>query len=237
MSKAELFKLFTLCSLLSLVGVASCAVQGQTESERGQGCAELPRLQANSDTEPRSVGFIISGDHRYDFMGLMDEAPSYLRITNMARMDREGEHKKKAFRTSSVCSPRPASILPGQYTHRHGVVDNQSAVPDSAIFFPQYLQKAGYQTGFVGKWHMGHSSAEPRKGFDYWVSFKGQGEYYNPTLNENGEKVSYSDSTYITSLLTDKALTFLDERNKEKPFFLYLSHKAVHAEFKPARGD
>jgi len=237
MTKYELLKLFTLCSFLSLVGVAGYTAQGQTQTERTQENSGILQLQSNTNAEPMNVVFILSDDHRYDFMGFMDEAPSYLETPNMDRMARGGAHMKNAFVTTSLCSPSRASILTGQYTHRHGVVDNQSAVPDSAIFFPQYLQKAGYQTGFVGKWHMGHSSAEPRKGFDYWVSFKGQGKYYNPTLNENGKQVSYSDSTYITSLLTDKALTFLDERNKENPFFLYLSHKAVHANFKPARED
>src|SRR5690606_25987850 len=107
-----------------------------------------------------------------------------------------------------------------QFTHRHGVVDNQSPVPDSAVFFPEYLQKAGYETAFLGKWHMGEHHDNPRKGFDHWVSFRGQGVYYNPSLNVNGERVNYTDSSYITDLLTDYALKWLDERNQDKPFFL-----------------
>ncbi len=206
-------------------GIASAQEKQSMQSE-----------QITAEGEPMNVVFILSDDHRYDFMGFMDKVP-YLETPNMDRMAREGAHMQNAFVTTSLCSPSRASILTGQYTHRHGVVDNQSPVPDSAMFFPQYLQKQGYETGFVGKWHMGHSSAEPRKGFDYWASFKGQGNYYNPTLNINGEEVAYDDSTYITSLLTDKAIEFLDGRNKEKPFFLYLSHKAVHAEFMPAQQD
>lgn len=190
---------------------------------------------AQSDQQPNVI-FILSDDHRYDFMGFMDRVP-YLETPNMDRMAEEGAHIQNAFVTTSLCSPSRASILTGQYTHRHGVVDNQSPVPDSAHFFPQYLQKDGYETGFVGKWHMGHASSEPRKGFDYWASFKGQGSYYNPTLNINGKEKTYSDSTYISSLLTDKAITFLDNRDEKKPFFLYLSHKAVHADFKPAPQD
>jgi arylsulfatase A-like enzyme len=193
-------------------------------------------LSQNDSKQPMNVVFILSDDHRYDFMGFMDKVP-YLETPNMDRMAREGAHMMNAFVTTSLCSPSRASILTGQYTHRHAVVDNQSPVPDSAMFFPQYLQKGGYETGFVGKWHMGHNSAEPRKGFDYWASFRGQGNYYNPTLNINGEEIAYDDSTYVTSLLTDKAIEFMDGRNREKPFFLYLSHKAVHAEFKPAQQD
>lgn len=199
-------------------------------------CAQVKQPEAIAGSKPMNVVFILSDDHRYDFMGFMDKVP-YLHTPHMDRMARRGAHVKNAFVTTSLCSPSRASILTGQYTHRHGVVDNQSPVPDSAIFFPQYLQQAGYQTGFVGKWHMGHASAEPRKGFDYWASFRGQGQYFGPTLNINGKERAYSDSVYVTNLLTDKALEFLDSRNKKKPFFLYLSHKAVHAEFMPAPQD
>ncbi|HEY3386578.1 MAG TPA: sulfatase-like hydrolase/transferase, partial [Saprospiraceae bacterium] len=123
----------------------------------------------------------------------------------------------------------------GQYTHHHKVIDNQSPVPEEARFFPEYLQKAGYHTAFFGKWHMGNDDSAPQKGFDHWVSFKGQGVYYNPTLNINGTETVYKDSSYITDLLTTQTLEFLDHRKEKKPFFIYLSHKAVHAEFMPPK--
>ena len=108
-------------------------------------------------------------------------------------------------------------------------------LPGGTLFFPQYLQKAGYHTGFIGKWHMGHASDEPRPGFDYWFSFKGQGMYYPPndkyTINENGNRVPQDG--YITTLLTRKAVEFLEKTNRDQPFFLYLSHKAVHGPFTP----
>src|SRR3546814_4715222 len=72
-------------------------------------------------------------------------------------------------------------------------------MPEGLRFFPQYLQAADYQTAFIGKWHMGNQDDEPQPGFDRWVSFKGQGQYYNPTLNVDGEEVEYSDSTYMRS--------------------------------------
>lgn len=182
----------------------------------------------------KNVVFILSDDHRYDFMGFTGKVP-FLETPNMDRMAREGAHIRNAFVSTSLCSPSRASILTGQYAHRHKVVDNQSLVPEALTFFPQYLQKAGYQTGFIGKWHMGESSSQKRKGFDYWVSFRGQGTYYNPVLNVNGEEKAYKDSTYITDLLTDYALEFLKNRDQDQPFFLYLSHKAVHSEFYPAQ--
>lgn len=223
-------------SMLLLLTASVIMVSCTSPDTSGDNEQQIKTLQKIEGQKPMNVVFILSDDHRYDFMGFTGKVP-YLETPNMDFLAREGAWLKNAFVTTALCSPSRASILTGQYTHRHGVVNNQSPVPDSAIFFPQYLQEAGYQTAYIGKWHMGNSSAEPRKGFDYWASFRGQGRYYNPTLNINGEKVSYSDSTYISKLLTDKAIHFLNNRPKEKPFFLFLSHKAVHANFKPAPQD
>jgi arylsulfatase A-like enzyme len=166
-------------------------------------------------------------------MGFMNKLP-WLRTPNMDRMAREGVHIKNAFVTTALCSPSRASILTGQYTHRHKVVDNQSLIPDGTEFFPKYLQDAGYQTGYIGKWHMGNHTDDPRPGFDYWASFRGQGQYWNSVFNVNGIKEEPTDSIYVTHAITNYAKDFLDNRDPEKPFFLYVSHKAVHAEFIPA---
>ena len=117
--------------------------------------------------------------------------------------------------------------------HRHKVVDNQRAVPEGTVFFPQYLQKLGYHTSFIGKWHMGHEDDTPRPGFDHWVSFIGQGEYFDPTLNVNGKRTKHDG--YMTDILTDHAIKWYEEiKPKDKPFLLYLSFKAVHYPFTPA---
>jgi len=187
-----------------------------------------------SSVKPRNVIFILSDDHRFDFMGFTGKVP-WLKTPNMDRMAREGSYFKNTFVTTALCSPSRASILTGLYSHTHTVVDNAAPDPPELIFFPQYLQRAGYVTSFFGKWHMGADSDAPRPGFDHWESFRGQGDYYNPTLNINGKQVAYADSTYITDLLTQHAMEWLQNREKDKPFFLYLSHKAVHAEFYPAK--
>ncbi len=187
-----------------------------------------------ANAKPRNVVFILSDDHRFDFMGFTGKVP-WLQTPGMDKLAKEGAYFPNAFVTTSLCSPSRASILTGQFSHTHTVVDNSAPAPKSLIFFPQYLQKAGYQTSFFGKWHMGEDSSNPRPGFDHWESFRGQGVYYNPTLNINGREKSYGDSTYITDLLTEHAIDWLKKRNKEKPFFLYLSHKAVHSEFEPAK--
>jgi arylsulfatase A-like enzyme len=123
--------------------------------------------------------------------------------------------------------------------HNHGVVDNNSPLPEGLELFPKRLRESGYQTAFIGKWHMGGHISDPRPEFDYWVSFPGQGNYYpmdafgQPAiLNVNGEDVPQKG--YITDELTDYAMEFLNGRDADKPFFLYLSHKAVHATFEPA---
>ena len=175
---------------------------------------------------------ILSDDHRYDFMGFMDESPSFLETPNLDRMSAQGAHFRNAFVTTSLCSPSRATILTGQYMHHHRVVDNQRPVADGTRFFPEYLQEAGYTTGFVGKWHMGHDNDEPRKGFNHWVSFKGQGTYFDPELNINGQRKTFKG--YTTDILADRALEWLQTRGDEDPFMLYLSFKAVHYPFQPA---
>lgn len=180
-----------------------------------------------------NIIYILSDDHRYDFMGFTGKV-LFLETPNMDRMAREGVHFQNAFVTTALCSPSRASILTGQYTHRHGVVDNQSLVPEGTTFFPKYLQEGGYRTGYIGKWHMGEHNDNPRPGFDYWASFRGQGHYWNSVFNVNGTREEISDSTYVTHAITKYAKDFLDSRNEGEPFFLYISHKAVHAEFIPA---
>ena len=213
-----------------LPALASCVTGGGKAIDSTS--LNLPKMPDAG--KPRNVIFILSDDHRYDFMGFTGRVP-FLKTPNMDRMAREGVHLRNAFVTTALSSPSRASILTGMYSHQHTVVDNSAPVPDGLIFFPQYLQKAGYQTAFFGKWHMGHDSADPRPGFHHWESFRGQGEYYNPTLNINGEQVEYKDSTYITDLLTDHAIDWMKQQKNGQPFFVYLSHKAVHDNFSPAR--
>jgi N-acetylglucosamine-6-sulfatase len=197
------------------------------------GMAAMAQPRRTPGVKPRNVIFILTDDHRYDAMGFM-KGQSWLETPVLDSIAREGVHFKNAFVTTSLCSPSRASILTGVYAHRHRIVDNNTAIPKGTVFFPQYLQRAGYKTAFCGKWHMGNSDDAPQPGFDYWVSFRGQGTYL-PTpggLNVNGKKVPQKG--YITDELTDYAINFLRQQPKEQPYFLYLSHKATHAEFVPA---
>ncbi|NLF56077.1 MAG: sulfatase-like hydrolase/transferase, partial [Candidatus Hydrogenedens sp.] len=176
----------------------------------------------------RNIVFVLMDDLRLDGLGCLNP---YFSTPNLDRLAAAGVLFDRTFVTTSLCSPSRASILSGQYAHRHGVLDNNTQMPPETPTFPQEFQKAGYRTGYVGKWHMGGESADPRPGFDRWVSFKGQGVYYNPTFNIDGQSVPREG--YVTDLITDYAVEFIEE-NRERPFMLYVGHKAVHAEFAPA---
>ncbi|MCU0786819.1 MAG: sulfatase [Verrucomicrobia bacterium] len=162
--------------------------------------------------KPRNVVFILSDDHRYDAMSFLHH--QFAKTPVMDSLAANGAYIKNALVTTSLCSPSRASILTGLYTFRHRVIDNNRPIPPGTIYFPQFLQEAGYATCFIGKWHMGGESDEPQPGWDHWVSFRGKG--------------------YITPELTDYAIEWLKQQEPaDKPFFLYLSHKAVHANFTP----
>jgi len=200
----------------------------------------LPKLPG---TKPRNIIFVLADDHRYDAMGFLHHP--WLKTPNMDRLAKNGVYFPKAMVTTSLCSPSRASILTGLYAHNHRVVDNYNPVSPDLTFFPQYLQKAGYETAFFGKWHMGETD-EPQRGFDQWVVFKGQGTYWPDGhgttrvvpqtaydgFNINGKK-GIPQKGYITDELTDYALDWLGSRKSGKPFFAYISHKAVHSDFVP----
>jgi len=228
----------TITKLLSVLTIISFTLIGCQESTTIQVTEEdndnLSLRNKAGTGKLKNVIFVLSDDHRYDFMGFTGKVP-WLKTPAMDKMASEGCHLENAFVTTSLCSPSRASILTGMYSHTHTVVDNQAPVPEGLIFFPQYLQKAGYETAFFGKWHMGHGHDDPRPGFDHWESFKGQGNYYKPSLNINGERFEYDEETYITDLLTDHTLEWMKNREQDKPFFMYLSHKAVHGMFRPAK--
>jgi N-acetylglucosamine-6-sulfatase len=182
-----------------------------------------------SQTKKRNLVFILCDDHRYDVMSCAGHP--FVKTPSLDRLARGGVLFQNAFVTTSLCSPSRASVLTGQYTHAHGVTDNVTPLPAGLTTFPQVLQKHGYRTALIGKWHMGGESDMPRPGFDRWVSFRGQGQYNDPTINFDGDQRKLKG--YVTDILTEEALRFINE-NTGRPFLLYLGHKAVHADFFPA---
>jgi N-acetylglucosamine-6-sulfatase len=180
---------------------------------------------ADRRTGPRpNVVFILMDDLRWDELACTGHP--FVKTPNVDRLAREGALFRNAFATTPLCSPSRASILTGLYPHTHGVRDNTNhdALSHRLITFLLLLKRAGYATAFIGKWHMG-TDATPRPGIDEWVGFKGQGQYLNPELNINGKVQRVTG--YATDILNARALDFI-KRPRDRPFVLYLSHKACH---------
>ena len=178
-----------------------------------------------ADTDPRpNIVVILVDDLRWDELGCMGHP--FVKTPQIDRIAREGATFSNAFATTPLCSPVRASLLTGLYAHAHGIVDNTNRSQRShrLATFPRELQKSGYETGYVGKWHMGNDPT-PRPGFDYWVSIKGQGETTDPEIYEDGRLAKVSG--YITDIFTDRVVAFI-KRPRTKPFFVYLAHKAIH---------
>jgi N-acetylglucosamine-6-sulfatase len=178
-------------------------------------------------TRRPNIILIVTDDQRYDAFSASgyDGVLSFLKTPNLEGGARDGAHFRNTFVTFSLCTPSRASILTGQYVHTHGVNALGMDFPRAPRIFPQLLQEAGYDTGFVGKWHIGRLSEVPNPAYDYWAAFRGQGAYFDPLLNVNG--VRTPTKGYVTDVLTDRALEFLG-RKRDRPFFLHLSHKAPH---------
>lgn len=171
-----------------------------------------------------NIVFVLMDDLRWDDTGAGGHP--WVKTPHIDRVAREGILFRNAFAATPLCSPNRACFLTGQYTHTHGILDNTDRSPRSRelVTFPRLLHDAGYETAYVGKWHMGVDD-NPRPGLDYWFSLKGQGYYIDPEVNENGRNLKLEG--YTTDIFTERALGFL-RRRREKPFLLYLAHKAVH---------
>ena len=189
----------------------------------------LSRLMISAQERPNIIFFLID-DQRYDHLSMLDHP--FIETPNIDQLAKAGVYFDEAFVTTSLCSPSRASIVTGQYAHKHDVIDNDSDLDPNTATYPKELQKAGYNTGFVGKWHMGEASDVRRPGFDYWVSFEGQGRYIDPKLNVDGDRKLMKG--HMTDVLTDLAVDYIEaQSNSEEPYFLCLSHKAIHENWTP----
>ncbi len=150
------------------------------------------------------------------------------RTPNIDRLATGGVRMTNCFCTNSICTPSRAAILTGQYSHRNGVYTLNDQLDPSRDHVAKELQKAGYQTAMIGKWHL----ATDPTGFDYWNILPGQGVYYDPTFIEAGGRKQYKG--YCTDLIADFTLDFLKRRDPKKPFFIMSHHKAPHRPWQPA---
>ena len=198
-------------ALLAVTATYCCSIQASNAQEN------------SSQTRPNVIVIVVD-DLRFDEFGAGGHP--YLDTPNIDRLATEGAMFTDGFHAVPLCSPNRASIMTGQYPSRHGIIDNvaRNRLSHRLQTFPQAMQAAGYETGFLGKWHMGNDPT-PRPGFDYWAAFPGQGRTIDPDIFEGGRL--HRVEGYITDLLTDRAVDFINtERNA--PFMLYVGHKAVH---------
>ena len=173
-----------------------------------------------------NIIFIMSDDHDPDAISAYNK--SLLNTPNIDRISRDGIKFNKSFVGNSICSPVRATILTGQHSHMNGVKDNRTPFDSSKMTLPKLLRNAGYQTALIGKWHL-HSLPS---GFDYWKIYPGQGAYFSPRLiHMNNDTVRYDG--YSTAVITNETIKWLNNRDKAKPFFLMMHHKAPHRNFVP----
>lgn len=173
-----------------------------------------------------NILFIMSDDHAYNALSCYGSKIN--KTPNLDRIAKEGMRFENCMVTNSICGPCRAVILTGKFSHKNGFIDNHSRFNGKQLTYPKLLQKAGYQTAVVGKWHL---VSDPT-GFDYWEVLQGQGPYYNPKMLSKDGPHKYTG--YTTDIITDLALNWLKEsRDPDKPFLLVYQHKAPHRNWQP----
>jgi N-acetylglucosamine-6-sulfatase len=176
-----------------------------------------------------NVLFILCDDLRPDALGCY--GPRHVKTPHIDRLAAEGVRFANTFCTTSLCSPSRASILTGLYAHKHGVRDNFTELPAQLPHWPARLHDAGYETAYIGKWHMGEDNDAPRPGFDHFVTHKGQGKYFDTEFNVNGAGAKVIPG-YYTTVVTDLTLDWL-QKPRTKPWVMCLGQKAPHSFYTP----
>ena len=180
--------------------------------------------------KPLNVVYIMCDDHSYQTISAYDQR--YMRTPHIDRLADEGARFTNSFVANSLSGPSRACLLTGKHSHANGFTNNEHGIFDgSQQTLPKLLQAGGYQTAMVGKWHL---VSDPT-GFDYWDILTGQGDYYNPVFIRNGERVVRPG--YSTDITTDVAFEWLENRDADKPFCLFLHYKAPHRSWMPDLQD
>jgi len=176
-------------------------------------------------TQPNII-FILSDDHAYQAISAYGS--KLMQTPNIDRIARGGALFRNALVGNSICGPSRATLLTGKYSHLNGYTLNEKKFDISQELFPRILQQHNYQTAWIGKWHLGSLP----QGFDYWNILPGQGQYYNPDFIKIGGDTSRS-SGYVTNLITEFSIDWLQQRDTSKPFFMVVGEKATHREWLP----
>jgi arylsulfatase A-like enzyme len=205
-----------ICFILATASAVSLTTSGSR--------AEPPPAVARPN-----ILFIFSDDHAFQAISAYKDPRHLLETPHIDRLAGEGMRFDRCVVPNSICGPSRASVLTGKYSHRNGFYNNTNSRFDgSQTTFPKLLKGAGYQTAIFGKWHL---VSDPT-GFDEWQILPGQGVYYHPPMQKNGQQVQQHG--YTTDVITDLSLDWLRRRDKSKPFLLMCQHKAPHREWLPA---
>lgn len=210
-----------LLSFIAFSGLTGC-ISSDSAIENNKGKKKPSVLKAEQQSRP-NILFIMSDDHAEKAISAYGH--QLIQTPNIDRIANEGILFTKAFVTNSICGPSRAVLMTGKHSHINGFMDNgeDTIFDGSQSTFPKLLQKAGYETSIVGKWHLG---SDPT-GFDNWQILVGQGEYYSPQFKSKNGIVQY-DGAYVTNKITDLLIEQLDNRDKSKPFAMLYHHKAPH---------
>ncbi len=206
---------------LCVLGLASIAGGAQAHA----------KAKAKSG-KPLNIVYIMSDDHSYQFVSAYDKR--YIQTPNIDRMAAEGVRFTQSFVANSLSGPSRACMLTGKHSHMNGKINNEhhAQFDQNQPTMPKVLQQGGYQTALIGKLHL---EGIPQ-GFDHWIMLPGQGEYYDPQFVV--PRGAHATDTiqmqgYVTNIITDLSLDWLDKRDKEKPFALFIHHKAAHRNWIP----
>ena len=189
-----------------------------------------------AETDQPNILFIFSDDHALNAISAYGGPLSKVAPTpHIDRLASEGAIFENSFCANAICGPSRACILTGKHSHVNGFMTNTGKGLDmNQWLMPKAMQKAGYQTAVIGKWHLHYKPV----GFDHWEILPGQGNYYNPVFLTDGKSGNTYTQTqvtgYATDITTDKGIEYLEKRDKTKPFMLMLQHKAPHRTFAPA---
>ena len=187
--------------------------------------------QEKDSAKRLNIIHIMSDDHSYQAISayghpLSRQAPT----PNMDRLAEEGIRFDRAYVENSLSTPSRACLMTGLYSHQNGQRTLGKGIDTTVTFVSELLRQGGYQTAMIGKWHM---QCEP-KGFDYFYVLRGQGEYYTPTFKSHESNGQYlPEDGYVTNRITAHAIDFLENRDPDKPFCLYVHHKAPHRNWMP----
>jgi arylsulfatase A-like enzyme len=181
-----------------------------------------------TDRQPNII-YIMADDHAAKAISHYGHGLNH--TPNIDRLGNEGMRLNHCYVTNSICTPSRASILTGTYNHVNGVTTLVTGLNNRAPHLAKHLQQVGYRTAMIGKWHLGEGPAHQPTGFDHWSVLPGQGDYFDPKfIGPEGEA---REPGYVTDIITDKCLNWLEQGQKDQPFFLMCHHKAPHRNFAP----